>query len=416
MKMPARVLFLFLFFLCANVNSWCGNNDDYDLPISERHSCVVISGGHVRCWGSNVYGELGYEHTNHIGDDESPASSANVDLGMGMEARQIAMGYSHACALLADGAVRCWGRNERGQLGYGHTNNIGDDESPASAGNVSVGGAVKQIAVGGKHTCALLMSGNVRCWGDGSYIDDNVDLGMIADQITVGGGHTCALRTLDGAVRCWGRNDYGQLGYGHTNHIGDDESPASAGNVSVGGAVKQIVAGNLYTCALLTSEDVHCWGINTGGVLGYGHGSYIGDDESPVDAGNVNVGGTVTQITAGSDHTCALLTDGAVRCWGNNHYGQLGYGHTDDIGDDESPVDAGNVNVDVDRTITQIAVGQRHTCALLTDGAVRCWGRNKDGELGYGHTNDIGDDETPADAGDVDVGAPVIKLWGDLLR
>ena len=167
MKMPARVLFLFLFFLCANVNSWCGNNDDYDLPIiSKGHSCVVISGGHVRCWGGNVDGELGYEHTNHIGDDESPASSANVDLGMGMEARQIAMGYSHACALLADGAVRCWGRNERGQLGYGHTNNIGDDESPASAGNVNVGGTVAQIAAGGRHTCALLTDGAVALLGE----------------------------------------------------------------------------------------------------------------------------------------------------------------------------------------------------------------------------------------------------------
>ena len=262
-------------------------------------------------------------------------------------------------------------------LGYGHTNNIGDDESPVDAGNVNV----------------------------------DVDVDRTVIQIAAGGAYTCALLT-GGAVRCWGWNLLSSHGY--ANPIGDDETPADAGDVNVGGTVAQIVAGGRHTCALLTDGAVRCWGNNHYGQLGYGHTDDIGDDESPVDAGNVNVGGTVTQITAGSDHTCALLTDGAVRCWGWNLFSSLGYGHANPIGDDESPASAGNVNVG--GTVTQITAGSDHTCALLTDGAVRCWGWNEHGMLGYGHTDTIGDDETPADAGDVDVGTPVIKLWGDLLR
>ena len=123
-------------------------------------------------------------------------------------------------------------------------------------------------------------------------------------------------------------------------------------------------------------------------------------------------------------HSCAILTDNSIRCWGFNYYGGLGYGHWDAIGDDESPASVGSVNVG--DSVTQLALGGAHTCALLEGTYVRCWGYNKNrlgvfsrtpsGQLGYGHGRDIGYYETPASAGNVDVGAPVIKLWGDLLR
>ena len=137
----------------------------------------------------------------------------------------------------------------------------------------------------------------------------------------------------NGRVRCWGANISGQLGYGHRNNVGDDESPASAGNVNVGGTVTvtQIAAGDQHTCALLDTGNVRCWGANISGQLGYGHRNNVGDDESPASIGNVNVGGRVMQIAVGltiSQHTCALLDTGNVRCWGANSRGQLGYGHT----------------------------------------------------------------------------------------
>ncbi len=227
--------------------------------------------------------------------------------------------YGHSCVIISGGHVRCWGGSPSGELGYGHTNAIGDDESPASAGNVDVGGTVTQLAASENHTCALLMGGAVTSPKKSA-------------QSTLSYG---------GSVRCWGYNGRGQLGYGHTNAIGDDESPASAGDVNVGETVIQIATGRNHTCALLTDGSVRCWGYNGRGQLGYGHTNTIGDDESPASAGDVNVGETVIQIATGRNHTCALLTDGSVRCWGYNGRGQLGYGHTNTIGDDESPASAG---------------------------------------------------------------------------
>jgi alpha-tubulin suppressor-like RCC1 family protein len=146
----------------------------------------------------------------------------------------------------------------------------------------------------------------------------------------------------------------GLLGYGNTNNIGDDETPASAGDVpvlsadelSAGVSVAQITAGTFHTCALLSTGNVRCWGGGgLSGQLGYGNLNTIGDDETPDSAGDVDVGGPVVQITAGVEHTCALLETGAVRCWGRSDLGQLGYGNLITIGDDETPATAGDVVV-----------------------------------------------------------------------
>jgi alpha-tubulin suppressor-like RCC1 family protein len=137
-----------------------------------------------------------------------------------------------------------------------------------------------------------------------------------------------------------------------------------------------------------------------------------GDDETPVEAaaagfgGDVDVGGPVIQIAAGDIHTCALLATGKVRCWGGNDDGLLGYGHTLDLGDDETPAEAAagvGGDVDVGGPAVQLAAGGNHTCALLATGAVRCWGFGFRGQLGYGDQSTIGDDETPASVGDVPI-------------
>ncbi|HEY6560388.1 MAG TPA: hypothetical protein VI072_24055 [Polyangiaceae bacterium] len=366
----------------------------------------------MRCWGRGDLGQLGYGNTSNIGDNELPASAG--DINVGDPVKQIALGESHTCALLTNGAVRCWGSSWSGVLGYGDNSQIGDNEPPASAGYVNVGGPAQQIAAGSAHTCVLLTSGRVRCWGYGAEgrlgygntntIGDNefpafagdVDLGgSIVKQIGLGRGHTCALVST-GPVRCWGRALWGEIGYGTMANNGDYESPATAGEVNVGGAVQQLAVGPSHTCALLTSGATRCWGYSGDGQLGYGNYENIGDDEHPVSAGDVNVGSPVRQLVAGSAHTCALLTTGAVRCWGKAESGQLGYGNTTE---NRTPASAGNVNVG--GTVQQLAAGFAHTCALLTTGAVRCWGDNFYGQLGYGNTNNIGDNETPASAGDV---------------
>ncbi len=175
--------------------------------------------------------------------------------------------------------------------------------------------------------------------------------------------------------------------------------PSTVAEVDVGGMVTQVVAGATHTCALLASGGVRCWGDSEHGALGYGNLSHVGNDESPASAGDVNVGGTVVGLAAGDSHTWALLTTGAVRCWGYGFWGGLGYAAMNDIGDDEVPASAGDI--DLGGLAVAIASGSHHTCALLDSGRVRCWGRSSRGQLGYGHTNDIGEDETPASAGDV---------------
>src|SRR5690606_38386502 len=122
-------------------------------------------------------------------------------------------------------------------------------------------------------------------------------------QITAGVYHTCALLS-SGAVRCWGSSTFGQLGYGNTNTIGDNELPSSVGPVSVGGTVEKIVAGGFHTCALLTTGDLRCWGANESGQLGYGHTNPIGDNELPSSVGPVHTGAPVGSIAAGESHTC----------------------------------------------------------------------------------------------------------------
>ena len=335
------------------------------LALGAAHTCALLDNGHVRCWGdAGLYGQLGYGNKNDIGDNEKPASAGDVDIGGVVT--QLAAGDNHTCALLDNGHVRCWGLNQNGILGYATTTMIiGDDETPASVGDVNVGGTVIQLAAGRRHTCALLQGGTVRCWGD---------------------------------------NFAGNLGYGNGSHVGDDETPASAGDVMVGGVAIGIAVGQLHSCAIIQGGGVRCWGASR--KLGYGvalDSDTIGDDEPPSSVvGDVPIGGPVIQLAAADAHTCALLQGGAVRCWGEGNHGQLGYGNPNAIGDNEPVSAAGNVNVG--GTVTQITAGTFHTCAVLSGGTVRCWGSGTGGGVGYVNNGAaIGDDETPASVGDVRV-------------
>ncbi|HEU4405382.1 MAG TPA: hypothetical protein VFS43_08850 [Polyangiaceae bacterium] len=383
------------------------------IAAGDYYTCVRMSDGAVRCWGRGS-AELGYGRgvgvDKSVGDDE-PASSVSPAL-VGGFVSQLSAGGS-TCALFDGGGVRCWGTNAYGELGYGNTDAVGDDETPDEVDVIDLPSRATQVAAGASHTCALLDDGGVRCWGAGDagvlgYVGvtslqapraDAVDLGAKATRIALGEKHSCALLE-GGAVRCWGANGSGQLGYGATADVGDDEAPSAAGPLSLGGAVAAISAGGNHACALLEGGAVRCWGANGSGQLGYRTKNDVGDDELPDSVGPVDLGGVkATQLALGSNHTCALLEDGKVRCWGSNDKGQLGYGHRENIGDNEVPADP--TPVDVGGTARQLAAGFDHTCALLADGTVRCWGGNEFGQLGYGHTNVIGDTESPAGAGAV---------------
>ena len=147
----------------------------------------------------------------------------------------------------------------------------------------------------------------------------------------------------------------------------------------------------------LASACVRCWGHVTSGQLGYAATNTIGDDETPASAGPVDLGPgrTARALATGSYHSCAVLDDGSVRCWGYGTSGQLGYASTETIGDDETPGSAGPVDLGPGRTARAISAGSVHTCAVLDDGSVRCWGYNRQGQLGYGNEESLGDNEAP---------------------
>jgi alpha-tubulin suppressor-like RCC1 family protein len=383
-----------------------------------NNSCAVYESGALKCWGRNISGQLGLSSTETIGDSEFPSSVPPIDVGAPV--RQVAVGGDFVCVLLDGGGVKCWGEGGDGALGYGNTNDIGDNERPSSISEVDLGGVATQITAGFQHACAIVGNGALRCWGSSTSgqlgyantntIGDNepasfagnVNVGVPVVQVTACGDETCIVSD-SGGVRCWGQNIVGNLGYPNfMGNIGDNEPPSFLGDIPLGAPAAQVACGVADACALTTAGNVRCWGDNAFGQLGYGNTMTIGDNEAPSAAGDVSLGGTADAVVVGNTNACARLTDGRVRCWGYGQLGALGGGNTNSVGDNELPSVV--APVDVGGTVVQIVARTGvHVCALLDTGSVRCWGHNGDGQLGYGNTVTIGDNETPASAGDVDV-------------
>lgn len=313
----------------------------------------------MRCWGRNIRGQLGYGNITPIGDNELPSSVGPVDLGDNAVA--ITAGDAHTCVLTDQQTVRCWGFNGYGELGLGHTDNIGDNEAPATASTVSLGGPVSSITSGEAFSCALLVSGEVRCWGF---------------------------------------NGSGELGLGHTASIGDDELPSSVGAVVLGNTpIVEVATGNIHACVRYDDGSMRCWGYAHYGQLGYANTTNIGDDELPTDVGTVSVGGSVDELALGLHHTCVRMgTD--VKCWGYGGSGGNGRASTAHLGDNELPSSFGTIALDLSVTALSAGCLGVHHCAR-SDATIRCWGYNLYGQLGYGNTHTIGDDELPNTAGPV---------------
>ncbi|MEZ4265786.1 MAG: hypothetical protein R3F39_05355, partial [Myxococcota bacterium] len=235
--------------------------------------------------------------------------------------------------------------------------------------------AAKAVTVGGGHACALLAGGTVRCWGgndfgqlgDGTNASRDVAAPVVGLElvkvISAGAHHTCAA-IADGTVRCWGRNDRGQLGDGTT------EDSALPMVVSGLGFVKALSAGDSHTCAILGDGTMRCWGANDRGQLGDGT---FEDSLMPVE---VSGAAFVKDLACGNEHTCAVAADGLVACWGRGDSGQLGHGDSEDKNS--------WTEVEALQLVTNVAAGSAHSCARIGDGTVACWGANDEGQLGSG--------------------------------
>ncbi len=365
-------------------------NESSDRPLQQAaisaggtHACAVAADGSVRCWGSDSEGELGDGGTT-AGVNSAPVGA----VALGQPVRAISAGSGFTCALLTDANVRCWGNDGAGQLGDGGTTS-GTNASPV--GVVALGQGVRAISAGGSHACALLSDATVRCWGQNVFGQlgnggpatavNSAPVAAVAlgqPAIAISAGHVFSCALLvDRTVRCWGYDSDGELGDGGTT-TAVNASPAAA--VALGQPVVAVSAGGDHACALLVDRTVRCWGGDANGQLGDG-GTTSAVNSSP--GGVVALGQPVSAITADGSSTCALLADGVVRCWGWGVYGQLG----DGTNAGQNPIPGGSVALG--QSARALTAGGLGSCALLVTGAVRCWGYDVDGELGDGGTTAV---------------------------
>jgi alpha-tubulin suppressor-like RCC1 family protein len=340
------------------------------------NTCAEFANDHVECWGWDGLGELGNGTTEY-------SFPLPVEVRGLSNATQISVGASHSCAILSSGHLACWGQNEHGALGDGNTEAYSD----VTAEVVGVTSAA-QVSAGSLHTCALLETSGLVCWGMNNYgqlgdetlTDTDVPvsvagLGSGVAQVSAGGYHTCALLLVGGGVKCWGYNFQGQLGNG-TNI--DSLVPVGVEGVA---SATQIAAGGYHTCALLSTGHVECWGDGYWGQLGNGI-AYNGSAEGsnlPVEVAGI---ADATAIASGNVFSCALLSTGHVECWGGSEYGQLGDGSdSDDEGHPGIPTEVQGIE---GATAVAASSASYSACALLSTGTVKCWGDDVQGQLGNG--------------------------------
>jgi alpha-tubulin suppressor-like RCC1 family protein len=300
-----------------------------------------------------------------IGDNELP-----IELNIGSRSiSDVAGGRFSACALLTDNSVVCWGTNEFGQLGIDSTARYGE-VSGQNPGNATA-----------------------------------VNLGQTAVAIT-GQRHFYCAHLSNATAKCWGQNNRGQLGIGNTNTMGDATGEMAALptiNFGTGGSgsartLVKIVAGAEHTCAIVRDPDdsnrqkLLCWGYQNSGRLGNGLSSNVNVTSPPATA--VNFGATtneVVEVALGDQFTCARLSTGGVRCFGDNSAGQLGTGNT------TSPVSSPGSDISLPGGLpaTKLVAGLQHACALLSDQSVTCWGTSEANGMQNGGQS-VGRNQSPA--------------------
>ena len=360
------------------------------ISTGDSHACAIVAGGTVKCWGANDNGQLGDGTTN-------PQSSAISVLGItpANPAVSIDAGSSHTCVILADGTVQCWGANGNAQLGDGTTT---QRNIPTTVSGISAANRAVSIGAGSSHTCAVLANGTVQCWGINTVATmgrssttpltvPGITSANSAKSIAVGSIHACAL-LADGTIRCWGHNENAQMGNG--TRFFSQSTPTTVSGITSATPAVSISAGSMHTCALISGGTIKCWGSNFSGKLGDGTSS---DRTTPVNVLGISSTNPVKSVTGGGNHTCALLADGKVMCWGANSVFQLGDGTSTNR---NIPVNVSGVSAT--NPAVFVSAGGQFNCVLLTDGTVECWGDNVAGQIGNGTRNLQGN---PAKVGDV---------------
>lgn len=386
-------------------------------------TCALFDNGKVKCWGDGYYGATGSGNRGATGDNsgEMGDNLPFVDLGKNVTVKSLFGTYYSVCAVLKDGAAKCFGYGYYGALASGNTSDVGyditqmGDKLPkAQLGKVP---AIIQADGGAGHLCAVFENKKVKCWGDNSSgqlglgdmnqrgnstttVGDQilyVDLGTVSKvhKVTAGNSHSCALFE-NGKIKCWGGNSNGELGLGDTNFRGS--LPNQMGDklpfVNLGNEVAiDVTAGELMTCALFKNGKVKCWGLGQSGRTGYGDQQSRG--VKPTDMGdnlawvNLVEGLPAKSIEAEGSSVCAGLLNGTMKCWGANFYGQLGYDDITDKGDEPNETGDGLDFVYLGRNASVVSFSRspNTTCAVINMKGeyrgLKCWGYANYGGLGY---------------------------------
>lgn len=394
------------------------------------HTCAEDEDGRIRCWGYGHTGQLGTGSTDDWGWDDFHMGRYMKHVAMlgGRDTRVsgLSTGSFITCAVLGTGRVVCWGGSYlHSILGYGAVPlmlleppasdwiNLGNDDGDEGV----------DVACGYRHTCVILAgSRQVKCWGLNNYAglgyEDRRPVLSPADvhpvdiapnttvrQISTGSFFTCALVHESSRVKCWGDNRAGQLGIGTDREAwGELEGEMGDGlpyvDIGMDLTVKEVHTADYHACVIVAENDgVKCWGVNWAGNLGTGNHSAwsigsmqedMGDALQYVKFGTVEP--RVRALSLGGAHSCALMMhDSSVRCWGDNWRGQLGYGSSvvEFSATAEKAVVFGGLHAQGLVRVEQIVAKFDHTCALMSNGDVHCWGGNTWGQLGLGHDVDV---------------------------
>ena len=326
-------------------------------------TCAIRSDTSLWCWGSNTYGQLRLSGTSNrlVPTEVSGTSWAMV-----------ACGQTDACSIRTDGTLTCWGNNGSGQLGAATT--------AAEPRTEVAGGPWQGIAPGAYQSCGIQADGTLWCWGDntngqlgtGDTVATSVPTEITGgswSQVSTSYYHTCATK-LDGTLWCWGINANLELA---DSSVGFRMVP---GQVS-GSDWTQVVTGLYHTCAIKSDKSLWCWGGNTAGQLGNSSAPILAQGSQGGVSIPLQVAGVWKSISSGLAHTCGIMNDLSLWCWGDNSSGQLGDGTQISA---SAPVAA----VAPGQAWASVSAGSAHTCALATDGTIWCWGSNSDGQLGTG--------------------------------
>lgn len=372
-----------------------------EIAADYKHTCAAIRGARPRCWGDDADGELGFGLVPDGGPDfDASTAPGRVAVGSPMAGVTVggafATAYAFSCSRTAGGDVSCWGQDNVGQRGRGDAGGAVILTVPTAS---AVGSAV-DVQAGGGHACVRHTDGGLSCWGNDNYgqlgrtvpgsfdrAPGGVTLPAPAKQVTTGEAHTCA-RLADGTIDCWGLDNVGQLGRGGLISSVPDPIPAPVSGIT--GAI-DVAAGYAHTCAVLSGGSVMCFGWDSNSQLG--RGSPMGFSTTPAPV-TLPPGASAVSVCTGYLHSCALLADGTVACWGWNDKGQLGSGvvSAGSITPIQSSTPVAVTGLTGARAIT---CGGHHTCAIVENSQAVCWGANDFGQLGAGLAPDALPRPTP---------------------